>query len=79
MSRDDFLYVAKKNGRYVIVNRPCDDWYQGIRADEVVVADATEPSSAVLLANRIHWQTPTTHGVQVSDRVARELGWRLNR
>lgn len=80
MSRDDFLYVAKKNGRYVIVNRSASlDYDQGIEADEVPVADSTEPSSAVLMANRLQWDDPTEYGVVVSDRVARELGWRLNR
>lgn len=80
MSRDNYLYVGKKNGRYMIVHRSASlDYDDKIGKDEVAVAGSTEPSSAVLMANRLQWEDRTEYGVVVSDRVARELGWRLNR
>jgi hypothetical protein len=80
VSRDNYLYVGKKDGRYMIVNRSASlDYDERIEPDEVPVADSTEPSSAVLMANRLQWEDRTEYGVVVSDRVARELGWRLNR
>jgi hypothetical protein len=76
VSRDDFLFVGKKNQHYVIVRRSASliDTDR-IKAHEHVLATATEPSSAVLLANRLQRDENTEYGVQVSERVAKELGW----
>jgi hypothetical protein len=76
VSRDDFLFVGKRDGRYVIVNRSASlDYDQRVAADEYAIADSTEPSSAVLMANRLQHEDPTEYGVQVAAKVARELGW----
>jgi hypothetical protein len=76
MSRDDFLFVGKRDGRYVIVNRSAsNDYDQRVGADEHAIADSTEPSSAVLMAQRLQHEDPTEYGVMVAAKVARELGW----
>lgn len=78
MSRDDYLYVAKKNGRYLIVRRDATlrSYDDGIQPGEAMIADTTTPSAAVLTASRLQWGNPTEHGVIVSDKVAKELGWK---
>jgi hypothetical protein len=76
VSRDDFLFVGKRGQHYVIVRRSASlDYTDRLRKDEVAAATATEPSAAVLMANRLQHEENTEYGVMVADKVARELGW----
>lgn len=72
----DHLYVDRKAQRYEVVRRHTPVVDDDIRPEETVLAAATHPSSAVLYANRLQHQYGTDRGVVVSERVAKELGWR---
>lgn len=76
MSRDDFLYVGKRDGVYVIVNRSASvDYPEEVGEDEQAITAMTRADQAVLEANRLQAEELTEYGVHIAPDTQEVLGW----
>lgn len=77
MSRDDLLYVGKRDGVYVIVNRSASVEYPDeVGDDEHAITAWTRADQAVLEANRLQTTEQTEYGVCIAPDTQQVLGWK---
>ena len=76
MSRDDLLYVGKRDGVYVVVNRSASVEYpEEVGEDEHAISAWTRADQAVLEANRLQTEELTEYGVHIAPDTQQVLGW----